>query len=61
MPIEIKHRDRTLKPKLVVICDISTSMRSVSEMMLSLLYAIQDQISKTHAFAFIDHLEYHLA
>jgi hypothetical protein len=26
--------------------------------MLSLLYALQDQISKTHAFAFIDHLEY---
>jgi uncharacterized protein with von Willebrand factor type A (vWA) domain len=26
--------------------------------MLSLLYAMQDQISKTHAFAFIDHLEY---
>ena len=26
--------------------------------MLSLLYALQDQISKTHAFVFIDHLEY---
>jgi uncharacterized protein with von Willebrand factor type A (vWA) domain len=26
--------------------------------MLSLIYALQDQISKTHAFAFIDHLEY---
>jgi uncharacterized protein with von Willebrand factor type A (vWA) domain len=26
--------------------------------MLSLLYELQDQISKTHAFAFIDHLEY---
>jgi uncharacterized protein with von Willebrand factor type A (vWA) domain len=58
VPIEIKHRDRTLKPKLVVICDISTSMRSCSEFMISLLYAMQDQISKTHAFAFIDHLEF---
>lgn len=58
VPIEIKHKDRTLKPKLVVICDISTSMRSCSEFMLSLLYAMQDQISKTRAFAFIDHLEY---
>lgn len=58
VPITIKHRDRTLKPKLVVICDISTSMRPVSELMLSLLYALQDQISKTHAFAFIDRLEY---
>jgi uncharacterized protein len=58
VPIEIHHRDQTLKPKIVVICDISTSMRHVSEMMLSMLFAIQDQISKTHAFAFIDHLEF---
>jgi uncharacterized protein with von Willebrand factor type A (vWA) domain len=58
VPIEIRHRDRKLKPKLVVICDISTSMRHCSELMLSLIHALQDQISKTHAFAFIDHLEY---
>ncbi len=58
VPIQIVHRDRTLKPKLVVICDISTSMRYCSELMLSLVYGLQDQISKTHAFAFIDHLEY---
>lgn len=58
VPIEIRHRDRTLKPKIVVICDVSTSMRYCSELMLNLLHAMQDQISKTHAFAFIDHLEY---
>jgi uncharacterized protein with von Willebrand factor type A (vWA) domain len=58
VPIELKYRDRTLKPKLVVICDISTSMRYVSELMLSLLYHMQDLISKTHAFAFISNLEY---
>jgi uncharacterized protein len=58
VPIELKHKDHTLKPKLVVICDISTSMRYCSELMLLLLYAIQDQISKTHAFTFIDRLEY---
>ncbi len=58
VPILIKHKARTLKPKLVVICDVSTSMRSCSELMLSLLHALQDQISKTHSFAFISHLEY---
>lgn len=58
VPMEIKHRDRSLKPHLVVICDVSTSMRFCSELMLSLLYHMQDQISKTYAFAFIDHLEY---
>lgn len=58
VPIEIRHRARRLQPKLVVICDVSTSMRSCSELMLSLLFAIQDQIARTHAFAFIDHLEF---
>lgn len=58
VPIDLRHRDRTLKPRLVVLCDISTSMRAVSEFMLGLLHSLQDQISKTHAFAFIDHLEY---
>jgi hypothetical protein len=58
VPIEIKHKDRTLKPRLIIFCDISTSMRSCSELMLSLVFAMQDQINKTHAFAFIDHLEF---
>ncbi len=58
VPMEIKHRDHRLKPKLVVICDISTSMRYCSELMLSLVYQLQDVVTKTHAFAFIDHLEY---
>ena len=58
VPMEIKHRDRVRKPKLVVICDVSTSMRFCSELMLSFLFALQGQVRKTHAFAFIDHLEY---
>jgi hypothetical protein len=58
VPIQIKHRQRSLKPKLVVICDVSTSMRHCSELMLSLLYHLQDQIHKTQAYAFIDHLEF---
>jgi hypothetical protein len=58
VPMEIRHRDHHLKPKLVVVCDISTSMRHCSELMLSLVYALQDLVTKTHAFAFIDHLEY---
>jgi uncharacterized protein with von Willebrand factor type A (vWA) domain len=58
VPFEIRHRDHRLKPKLVVICDISTSMRHCSELMLSLVHALQDLVTKSHAFAFIDHLEY---
>lgn len=58
IPIEIKHRNKHLKPKLVVICDISTSMRYCTELMLSLIYEMRSLVKKTHAFAFIDHLEY---
>ena len=57
VPMELKYRDRTRKPKIVIICDVSTSMRFCSEVMLSFLFALQGQIRKTHAFAFIDHLE----
>ncbi len=58
VPIDLRYRQRTLKPKIVILCDVSTSMRFCSELMLSLLYTIQDQIGHTHAFAYIDHLEY---
>jgi len=57
VPMEIRHRDRVRKPRIVVICDVSTSMRFGSELMLSFLYALQGQVRKTYAFAFIDHLE----
>ena len=57
VPMEIKFRNRTHKPKIVVICDVSTSMRFCSELMLSFLFALQGQVRKTYAFAFIDHLE----
>jgi hypothetical protein len=58
VPIELRHRDHTRKPRIVILCDISTSMRFCSELMLSFLFALQGQVRKTHAFAFIDHLEY---
>jgi uncharacterized protein with von Willebrand factor type A (vWA) domain len=58
VPFSIKYHNRRRKPKLVIFCDISTSMRYCSELMLSLVYELKDQINKTHAFAFIDHLEY---
>jgi len=57
IPMELRHRDRVRKPKLVLICDVSTSMRFCAELMLNLLFALQGQVRKTEAFAFIDHLE----
>ncbi len=54
VPVVIRHRRRHLKPRLVVICDLSISMRPVASFMLLLIYALQDQISRTRSFAFID-------
>jgi hypothetical protein len=52
VPIELKHRDRIQKPKIVVLCDLSTSMRHISELMLSFLYSNSRPVSKTRAIAF---------
>ncbi len=58
VPFTLSYKRRQKKPRLVVICDVSTSMRYCTELMLSLIHAMQDQISRTYAFAFNDHLEY---
>jgi uncharacterized protein with von Willebrand factor type A (vWA) domain len=57
VPFEIRFKQRRLKPKLVAILDVSTSMRPVAEFFLRMLYELQDQVQKTRSFAFIDHLE----
>ncbi|XSG75433.1 vWA domain-containing protein [Herpetosiphon llansteffanensis] len=56
VPMKLEHRKKQQKPKLVIICDISTSMRPVAEFMLRMIYELQDQVSKTHSFAFIANL-----
>ncbi len=57
VPFEIRLKQRRRKPKLVVILDVSTSMRPVAEFFLRMLYELQDQVQKMRSFAFIDHLE----
>jgi uncharacterized protein with von Willebrand factor type A (vWA) domain len=56
VPLDVRHRRKHLKPKLVVICDRSVSTDRVVTFLLLLIYALQDQISRTRAFAFIDTL-----
>jgi len=55
-PIELQFRNRKLKPRLVVVCDISTSMRYCSEFMLTMIYELQDQVAKARSFIFINDL-----
>ncbi len=57
VPFEIRMKQRRRKPKIVVVLDVSTSMRPVAEFFLRMLYQLQDQIQKTRSFAFNDHLE----
>ncbi len=57
VPFDLRYKHRRLKPKLVTILDVSTSMRPVAEFFLRMLYELQDQVQKTRSFAFIDHLE----
>ena len=54
VPIEVKHRRKHLKPKIVVIVDRSRSTETVVSFLLMMIYAMQDQISRTRTFAFID-------
>jgi hypothetical protein len=56
VPMVIYHRQRHTKPKVTVLCDLSISMRPVASFMLLLIYALQDQISRTRSFAFIHDL-----
>jgi uncharacterized protein with von Willebrand factor type A (vWA) domain len=56
VPLELKFKTRHQKPKLLLICDISTSMRPVVEFLLRLIYELQDQVASAHSFAFIDDL-----
>jgi uncharacterized protein with von Willebrand factor type A (vWA) domain len=53
VPIDVRHKKKHLKPKLTVICDLSTSMRPIVAFMLMLVYALQDQVSRTRSYAFV--------
>lgn len=55
-PIELQFRKRSVKPRLALICDISTSMRYCAEFMLTLIYELQDQVAKARSFIFISDL-----
>ena len=56
IPIELRRKRRVIKPKLVLICDVSTSVRHCAEFMLTLIYQLQDQVARARSYAFIDRL-----
>jgi uncharacterized protein len=56
VPLELKYKSHHVKPALVLICDVSTSMRYCAEFLLTLIYELQDQVGKTNSFIFIGDL-----
>jgi uncharacterized protein with von Willebrand factor type A (vWA) domain len=50
-----KHRHRD-KPRLVLLCDISDSVRSVACFMLEFVYAAQELFARTKSFVFVSEL-----
>jgi len=57
VPLEMRWKKRHLKPRLCLICDVSTSMRPVVEFMLRLIYELQDQVGQARSFAFISDIQ----
>ncbi len=56
VPLELRYRTRHKKPSLVLICDVSTSMRYCAEFLLTLIYELQDLVTRTHSYIFISDL-----
>ncbi len=56
VPMEAQFRVRHKKPSLILICDLSTSMRYAVEFLLTLVYELNDQVRRTHSFIFIHDL-----
>lgn len=52
-PIEMKFKKKHKKPKLVLICDLSTSMRYMVEFLMTLVYEMHDHVQKTSSYIFI--------
>lgn len=55
-PLVLKHRSRQVKPSLVILCDVSTSVRYCTEFLLTLIYELQDQVARANSFIFISDL-----
>jgi uncharacterized protein with von Willebrand factor type A (vWA) domain len=57
VPFVLRRRRRhPHKPRLIVLCDISDSVRNVSRFMLQLVYALQELFARVHTFAFVAEL-----
>jgi uncharacterized protein with von Willebrand factor type A (vWA) domain len=50
------NKRRRQKPQVVILCDVSDSVRNVSRFMLQFVYSLQDLYSKVRSFIFVSEL-----
>ncbi len=57
VPFEVtfKHRKKD-RPKLVILCDVSSSVANVSRFMLQFVYGLQEAFTKIRSFVFVSEL-----
>jgi uncharacterized protein with von Willebrand factor type A (vWA) domain len=53
--IQFDHRVRD-KPQVIVLCDVSDSVRNVSRFMLQFVYSLQDLYSRVRSFIFVSEI-----
>ena len=57
VPFKIQFDTRKrVKPQVVVLCDVSDSVRNVSRFMLQFVYSLQDLYSKVRSFIFVSEI-----
>jgi hypothetical protein len=57
VPFRVRFdRRKKEKPNVVVLCDVSDSVRNVSRFMLQFMYSLQDLYSKVRSFVFVSEL-----
>jgi uncharacterized protein with von Willebrand factor type A (vWA) domain len=57
VPFRLRFDDRRReKPRVVILCDVSDSVRNVSRFMLQFVYSLQELYSKVRSFIFVSEL-----
>jgi uncharacterized protein len=57
VPFELVFKERRRdRPKLVILCDVSSSVANVSRFMLQFVYSLQDAFTKIRSFVFVAEL-----
>lgn len=56
VPFQLEHRRKQLRPSLVLLCDVSTSVRHCAEFLLTMIYELQDQVRRTRSYVYIHDL-----